>query len=209
MSEFTLLYSLAYIVIFIITLIFLIAFFPTNISFLSTVDGFHYDTAIDFGVLLGLLYGSVGFDPRGGSFKLWLFSLPIFNTHWVEEEQEPEEEPKGTQTKKRSSMRILFRPSKRLFESVTHNIEVKKFDVSVNAGLSDPYISGLIFGVVYPIVEMMRIYFPLMHFSLTPVFVEERFRSRLDGDITLRMILFIVPLLSFFLSKEYREYTRM
>lgn len=208
MSVFTLLHFLAYIILFIIAIIFLVTLFPLNVYFLSTIDGFYYDAAVDFGVLLGLLYGSVGFGPEDGSFKLQLFSLPVYSTRWVEEELEPDEEPKDTRPRRRRNIRKLYEPLKRLFDSFTRIINVKKLDVSVTAGLSDPYISGLIFGVAYPVVEMTRIYFPPLSFSLTPVFVEERFRSRFDGSISLRIILIVVPLLRFFLSKEYREYRR-
>ena len=90
-----------------------------------------------------------------------------------------------------------------------HIIKVKELDVSLITGLSDPYVSVLIFGVVYPFIEMMRIYFPLLSFSLTPVFVEERFSSRVCGSISFRIILFVFPLLRFLLSKEYREYRKL
>jgi len=39
--------------------------------------------------------------------------------------------------------------------------------------------------------------------------VKERFASRLDGSISLRIILMVVPLLRFMLSKEYWEYRRL
>jgi hypothetical protein len=209
MSVSTLLYFLVYIILFIIAIIFLVTLFPLNVSFLSTVDGFYYDAAVDFGVLLGLLFGSVGFDSKGGSFKLQLFSFPVYSTRWVKEEPEQKKEPKDTRPKRsRRNIRKLYEPSKRLFDSFTQIINVQKLDVSVTAGLSDPYISGLIFGVAYPVVEMTRIIFPPLSFSLTPVFVDERIGSRLDGIISLRIILIVVPLLCFFLSKEYREYRR-
>ena len=87
---------------------------------LSTVDGFYYDAAVDFGVLLGLLYCSVGFGPEGGSFKLQLFSLPVYSTRWVEEELEPDEEPKDTKPRRRRrNIRKLYEPSKILNEKYT------------------------------------------------------------------------------------------
>ncbi len=208
MSVFTLLLFLAYIILFIIAIIFLVTLFPLDVSFLSTIDGLYYDAAVGFGVLLGLLNGLVGFGPEGGSFKLQLFSLPVYSTRWVGKKQDPDEDQKELRPSRRRNIRKLYEPSKRLFDSFTRIINVKKLDVSVTAGLSDPYISGLIFGVAYPVVEMTRIYFPLLSFSLTPVFVEEMFRSRFEGSISLRIILIVVPLLRFFLSKEYREYRR-
>lgn len=209
MSVFTLLHFLVYIILFIIAIIFLITLFPLNVSFLSTVDGFYYDAAVDFGVLLGLLYGTIGFSSEGGSFKLQLFSFPVYSTRWGKEKPKQEKEPKKIKSRRsRRNIRKLYEPFKRLFNSFTRIINVKKLDVSVNAGLYDPYISGLIFGVAYPVVEMTRILFPPLSFSLIPVFVEEKLRTRLDGNISLRIILIVVPLLRFFLSQEYREYRR-
>jgi len=204
MSVFTLLRFLAYIILFLITIIFLVTLFPLNIYFLSNTEGLYYDVAVDFGVLLNLLYGSVGFGPEGGSFKLWLFSLPVYSTRLVDEEPEPDEEPKDTKPGRRRNTLILFEPLKRLIDSVTRIIKVKKLDVSVTAGLSDPYIAGLIFGIAYPVVEMTGIYFPPLSISLTPVFLDETFRTKIDGSTSMRIILFVVPLLRFVLSKEYR-----
>jgi len=206
MSVFTLLRFLAYFILFIIAIIFLVTLFPLNVYFLSNTDGLYYDATVDFGVLLNMLYGSVGFGPEGGSFKLWLFSLPVYSTRLVDEE--PDEKPKETKPKRRRNTLILFEPLKRLTDSVTRIIKVKKLDVSVTAGLSDPYISGMIFGIAYPVAEMTGIYFPPLSISLTPVFVEETFRTKIDGSTSMRIILFVVPLLRFVLSKEYREYRR-
>ena len=209
MSVFTLLHLLVYIILSIIAIIFLITIFPLNVSFLSTVDGFYYDAIVDFGILLGLLYGTIGISSEGGSFKLQLFSFPVYSTHWDKEKPKQEKEPKKIKSRRsRRNIRKLYEPIKRLFNSFTRIINVKKLDVSVNAGLSDPYISGLIFGAAYPIVEMTKILFPPLSISMTPVFVDEKLRTRLDGNISLRIILMIVPLLYFFLSKEYRQYRR-
>lgn len=214
MSVYALLLFLFYLLVILISIIFLVIVFPLNFSFLSNVDGFYYDAKGDFSVLLGLLSGSTDLHPEGGSFKLYAFSLPIYSTHWTgkekePEEKEPEEKPIDKPKKRKRDLRILIEPIKRLFDSSIRIIKVKKLDVSLITGLSDPYASGLIFGVVFPFIEMMRIYFPLLSFSLTPVFVEERFRSRVCGSISLRIILFVVPLLRFFLSKEYREYRKL
>ena len=209
MSVFALLHLLVYIILSIIAIIFLITIFPLNVSFLSTVDGFYYDAIVDFGILLGLLYGTIGFSSEGGSFKLQLFSFPVYSTHWDKEKPKQEKEPKKIKSRRsRRNIRKLYEPIKRLFNSFTRIINVKKLDVSVNAGLSDPYISGLIFGVAYPVVEMTKILFPPLSISMTPVFVDEKLRTRLDGSISLRIILIVVPLMRFFLSKEYREYRR-
>jgi len=209
MSVYTLLLFLFYLLVILISIIFLVIFFPLNFSFLSNVDGFYYDAKGDFSVLLGLLNGSTDLHPEGGSFKLYAFSLPIYSTHWTGKEKEPEEKPIDKPKKRKRDLRILIEPIKRLFDSSIRIIKVKKLDVSLITGLSDPYASGLIFGVVFPFIEMMRIYFPLLSFSLTPVFVEERFRSRVCGSISFRIILFVVPLLRFFLSKEYRKYRKL
>lgn len=206
---FSLLYFLGYIILIIIVIVLLVTSFPVNVSFLSTVDGFYYDAAVDFGVLLGLLYGSVGFSPGGGSFRLWLFSLPVYSTRWADEETEPDEKPERSRPRRRRrNIRILYEPLKRLFNSFTGVLKVKKLDVSVTAGSSDPYTTGMVFGVAYPVTEMARICFPPLDFSLTPVFVEERFASRLDGSVSLRIILMVVPLIRFLLSREYRAYRR-
>ena len=214
MSVLTLLLYLFYSLGILLTILFLITIFPLNISFLSNVDGFYYDAKFNLSILLGLLSGSTDLHPEGGSFKLSVFSFPIYSTYWTgkkkePDEKEPEEKSIDKPKKRKRDFRILIKPVKTLFESTIHVIKVKRLDVSLISGLSDPYVSGLIFGVVFPFIEMMKIYFPMLSFSLTPVFVEERFKSRVSGRISFQIILFVVPLLRFFLSKEYRKYRKL
>ena len=212
MSVYSLLQFLLYLLIIPLTIIFLITLFPLNVSFLSNVDGFYYDAKMDIGVLLGLLNGSTDIHPEGGSFKLFVFSFPIYSTKWTREKKDLDEKPfekTGDKPYKRKrDIWIIIKPIKRLFDSSMRIINVKKLDVSLIAGLSDPYVSGLIFGIVFPFIEMMRIHFPQFSFSVTPVFVEERFRSRIYGIISFSIILFVVPLLRFVLSDEFREYRK-
>ena len=116
--------------------------------------------------------------PEGGSFKLFVFSIPIFSTIWTGkakepevkkiEEKEPDEKPIDKPKKRKRDFRILIKPIKRLFDSLIRIIKVKRLDVNLITGLSDPYISGLIFGVVFPFIEMMKIYFPKTPGTITP-----------------------------------------
>jgi hypothetical protein len=215
MSVFTLLYYLTVIILFIIGLIFLVTILPLNISVLSNIDGTRFDGVVDFSVLLGLLAGSFGFGGKGSSFRLRLFSLPVYNREWMKEERKQEEVTKESHRKKakkakptRRSAWKLLNPVKSLLGSITRIIKVRKFDVDITAGLSDPYVSGLMFGFAYPLFELARVWFPPLSVSMTPVFVEDAFRAKFDGRISLRMILFVVPLLLFYFSREYREYRR-
>ncbi len=209
MSVLTLLLYLFYLLGILLTILFLITIFPLNISFLANADGFYYDAKFNLSILLGLLNGSTNLHPEGGSIKLFVFSIPIFSTIWTGKEKEPEEKPIDKPKKRKRDFRILIKPIKRLFGSSIRKINVKTLDVSLITGLSDPYISGMIFGVIFPFIEMMKIYFPMLSFSLTPVFVEERFKSRVSGRISFQIILFVVPLLRFFLSKGYRKYRKL
>jgi len=219
MSVLTLFLVLFYLIVTLISIIFLITIFPLNFSILSNVDGFYYDVKFNLGILLGLLSGSADLHPEGGSFKLFVFSIPIISTIWsgkekepevkMIEEKEPDEKPIEKPKKRKRDFRILIKPIKRLFDTSINQIKVKKLDISLTTGLSDPYISGLTFGVVFPFIEILKIYFPKLSFSLTPVFVEERFKSRVIGRISFQIILFVVPLLRFFLSKGYRKYRKL
>ena len=208
MRVYTLFLALFYLLIILLTIPLLITLFPLDVSFLSNVDGFYYDAKMDISVLLGLLNGVTDLGPEGGSFKLSVFSYPVYTSRWTGEEGEPDEEPADKPRKRRGDPRALVEPTKKLLDSSMRIIKVKELDVSLTAGLSDPYASGLIFGVAFPCIEMMKAYFPVLSFSLTPVFVEERFKSRVRGGISMRIILFAAPLLRFILSKGYREYRK-
>lgn len=208
MSVFTLLQFLAYFLLILITILLLVIIFPFNLSTLSKVDGFNYWAQINFSVILGIIFGTLNIDTLGGSFKLLLASFPIYTTNWVNEEQKPEEQEDEKEPKRRRRFWKLFDPIKRLLKSISNRIKVNQLDLKITAGLSDPYICGLIFGVIYPLTEIVRMYIPKGSISVTPIFMEERLNAKVTADISLRMILLIVPLLRFFLSKEFREYRR-
>ena len=214
MSVLTLLLYIFYLLAILITIIILITIFPLNISFLSNVNGFYYDAKFNVGILLGFLNGSAKLHPDGGSFRIFFFSIPIYSSNWIRgekksEEKESEKKTEDKPKKRKRDFRILIKPLRRLFDSVIQKINVKKLDISLKAGLSDPYLSGMTFGIIYPFIETMKVFFPVLSFSLTPIFVEERFKSRVDGSISLIIILFVIPLLRFFLSKEYRRYRKL
>ncbi len=182
--------------------------FPVNISILSYVDGLYYEAKINISVLLSLFKISTDIHPEGGKFKLFVFSLPIISTLWTRKEKKPERKPVDEPKKRKRDGRILFNPIKKLFNSSVRNVKVNKLDVNLEAGLSDPYVLGLILGVVFPLIEIIHMSFHQVSISLTPVFLEEKFNSKVYGSISFRIIMFIVPILYFFLSKEYRVYRK-
>ena len=197
MSLYTLLLFFFYLLVILLTGLILITLFPLNISLLSNVDGFYYDAKLDFSVLLGLLNGTTDLHLKGGSFKLFVFSFPIYSTYWFREEKElekkkPEKKPITKPKKRKRDLRILIKPIKRLFYSSIRIMKIKKLDVSLITGLSDPYVSGMTFGIIYPLIETLKVFFPGLSFSLTPVFVEERFKSMVDGSISLIIIMFFL-----------------
>ena len=181
--------------------------FPLTISVLSNVDGLVYDAVVNVRILLGVIQGTFSLDPYGGRFKLRLFWSQIYNKPLVENEEKPEKKIKKPQPK-RGSPRKLLAPIRRLLSDLTRVIRLRKLDIDLTAGISDPYVLGLMFGVAYPVVEMMKLLLPPLSFSLTPDFAGEKFESKLDSLISLRIILLIVPLVRFFISKGFREYRR-
>jgi len=129
----------------------------------------------------------------------------------IESEEEKPEKAKQLEKpskRKKRNLTILYKPTKKLFYSVVNIFKIKYLDIKIMAGLSDPYISGIFFGMIYPFVEMLSILFPVVLLTFTPLFVEDRFKSEIDGQISLRIILLIYPLLKFLFSKEFREYRR-
>lgn len=205
----TLLYFLLYIILFILVIILLVVILPLTISTLSSIDGFVYKAFMNISILLGVVQGSVSITSDGGVFKLRLFWFQVYNKPLAEEEEKPKKKKiKKPKRKRKGSPSKLIRPIRRLLSDLKRVFKVRRLNVDLVAGLSDPYTLGLMLGTAYPIVEMMNVFFPPLNLSLTPDFQEERFASKLDGKISLRVILLVIPLLRFFMSKEFREYRR-
>jgi hypothetical protein len=201
-----LIYILVYIILIIVALILLVVVLPLNITFLSTVDRLIYEGLARISVLLGIIQGSVIFNSKGGLFKLRLFWLTVYSWDLVEEEK-PVKKPEKARLRRLSPRRLLG-PARRLFASIIREIKLRKLDLDLTAGLSDPYMVGWMFGVAYPFVETARVFYPVVSISLNPVFTDEVFRSRLEGRVSLRIIMLVIPLLRFYFSKEFREYRR-
>jgi hypothetical protein len=208
MSVFTLLQFLAYFLLILIAIILLVIIFPIHLSTLSRADGLNYWAEIDLSAILGVIHSTINFDSLGGSFKLLVASFPIYTTNWVNEEQKPGKPEDEKKQRSRRRFWKLFDPIMKLLKSILSQINVHQLDLNITAGLSDPYFCGLVFGIIYPITEIVRMYLPKGSISITPVFIEERFYGKLVAGISFRMILLIVPFLRFFLSKEFREFRR-
>ena len=208
MSALSILLAIAYLITFLIATVILATILPLNISIQTATDGLDYKAAAKIEILLNLLSGTVSVDPEGGSLRLKLTSLQLYSTQWTRKKQEPEEETKETEPEKKRDRRTLFAPSRRLYSSLTRRIRVTRLDVDLTAGLSDPYTSGILFGATYPAIEAAQLLLPPLSVSLTPVFIVETLQTRVDGRITLVIILLVVPILRFLLSKEYREYKK-
>jgi hypothetical protein len=208
LSVLTLLYSLLYIILLLLSIILLATIIPLSISFLSNVDGFNYDTIVNFGILSGAVQGSASFNPEGGAFKLRLFWLPVYGKPLAKQGEKTEEQKTEKPRHKRRSPRKIIGPIQRLLNNITRIIKVRKLDIDLTTGLSDPYILGLTLGATYPIIEMMKVFLPPLNFSLTPNFTDEKFMSQLDARISLRAIFLVIPLIRFLISREYREYRR-
>jgi len=219
MSVFSFFLFLAYLLLFFISFVFLVVFFPINFSFQSAVDGLFYDIKVNIGILLGMFNISVRFNHEERFFNFKLFSFSVYKTRldgektesMIESEEEKPEKAKKLEKpskRKKRNLTILYKPTKKLFYSVVNIFKIKYLDIKIMAGLSDPYISGIFFGMIYPFVEMFSILFPVVLLTFTPLFVEDRFKSEIDGQISLRIILLIYPLLKFLFSKEFREYRR-
>lgn len=219
MSVFSFFLFLAYLVLFLISFVFLVVFLPINFSFQSAVDGLFYDIKVDIGFLLGMFNISVRFNHEDRFLIFKLFSFSVYKTRldgektesMIESEEEKLEKAKKLEKpskRKKRNLTILYKPTKKLFYSIVNIFKIKYLDIKIMAGLSDPYISGIFFGMIYPFVEMLSIIFPVVSLTFTPLFVEDRFKSEIDGQISLRIILLIYPLLKFLFSKEFREYRR-
>jgi len=64
MNVFSFLLLLAYLLLFFISFVFLVVFFPINVFFQSTVDGFFYDFKVNVGILLGMFNKEGFFNTR-------------------------------------------------------------------------------------------------------------------------------------------------
>lgn len=207
------LWILLYFLLFIFSFILLVLVFPLTLSVTSKVDGLDYEGKFSFDVIMGLIGGTIFFSPEENIFKLRLASIPVYSTDLKEAEKEPEKKPEekpeelSRSRDYRTSINLLG-PLKRLIKSVVGRIKLRRFDLNVKSGLSDPYTSGMIFGVIFPVIEIIKLCFPVASISIIPVFIEERFSALLDSAINMRLILFVVPVLRFFFSKEFRAYRR-
>lgn len=204
MSVLTLLLYLAFFILVLLTIILLTAILPIKIRSETDVDGFYFNEIIEFNILLGFLGGKIYLDAKEGSFQLKIASIPVFTTRWINKEKDKEEkEP----VKKRRNFRILIKSVKKLASSVLRRVKLQ-LDLDLVAGLSDPYVCGLLFGFIYPLIQFIEIYCQKCTITLTPVFIEEKLKGRLIALVRFRPILLVYPLLRFFLSREFREHRR-
>lgn len=194
-------------------LILLILVFPLKLSVISEVTGFNYKGELSFGLILGLISGTMFFSLEENALRLRLSSVPVYRASLGNKGKESgkalEEKPI-----KKPGVRIigssfnLLKPLSCLVKSMFKMIKLGKFELNLTAGLSDPYTSGMIFGTIFPMLEVIKLRFPAASIRVTPIFIEDTFNALLDTRINIRPILFTVPLLRFFFNKEFSAYRK-
>ena len=191
----------------IITIIILSIILPLTLSLQSTVDGTEYSGAIKLRILLNLINGNIKFDADRSKFSLRLASLQVYESKQKTSLKKTEEKTETAKEKRRNPLKMA-EPLTILLKSILEKIKIKKIDIYLNAGIDDPYSNGVIFGLIYPIIEIIRLRFQKTSIIIQPEFIDEKFYADLDGKISLRIILMIIPLLRFYFSKEFREYKK-
>lgn len=148
-------------------------------------------------------------DPEGSSFELLFARAPI-----MKRKQKKEWERKAKPRQGRAPLesiglfKKLYDPFIGLLRAFLRHTLIRKLDCRIDVGLPDPVHTGMIYGTVYPIWEMIRPFISNASFIMTPVFTEELFNASLRGNISLRIAYIIVPLLRLFSKKEVRMLRR-
>lgn len=179
---------------------------PVELSFLAATEGLQMEMEFNFNVILGLLSGSVISEPEVSSFELRLLRIPVIRRRQREEDREKEEEPRERRPIRESLglIRKLYDPSMGLLRAVLRNTKVRELDLSVEAGLPDPALTGVMSGAVHPMWMVIQPLTPYATFAFTPVFTGEVFKTSLKGGLSLRIAAIVLPLLRLFTKKEFR-----
>jgi hypothetical protein len=165
---------------------------------------------------MGLLKASITFEPGGNLFRLFLFSIPIYTTT-IDEEPEKEEEEKEEKTDYRSildrirsftSSRGLLQPFVRAMKAILRHIHLRELDARIKVGLPDPFQTGMLCALFYPLRQVYYSLIPVGSIELTPVFSEEVYNASIRGRITLSIIMILIPILRLFLKKDFRTLVR-
>lgn len=194
----------------IIALIVLVLIVPSELSFLLATEGLSLETELNFSILSGFLGGSMTSDPEGSSFELLLFARAPIMKRKQKKEWERKAKPRQGRAPLESIglFKKLYDPFIGLLRAFLRHTLIRKLDCRIDVGLPDPVHTGMIYGTVYPIWEMIRPFISNASFIMTPVFTEELFNASLRGNISLRIAYIIVPLLRLFSKKEVRMLRR-
>lgn len=196
-----------YFFVLIITIIIFTIIIPLNLSFQSTIDGTEYSGSMKLGILLNLITGKIKYENNSSKFSLRLASIQIYESKSEKSSKGIEEKPK-IQSKRRGNPINIIKPITVLLKSIIEKIQIKKMDIFLNAGFDDPYSNGLIFGLIYPFIEIIKLKFQNISILVQPEFIEEKFYAELDSNASFRIISISIPFLKFYFSNGFREYRK-
>jgi hypothetical protein len=184
---------------------------PTKVYFYLALKELKMNAKLDISILLGFLKFSIRMTNGQGFFQLFLARFSIYKTEMgddgeKEEEEKIEEEPaveRSLQEKLRL-FRGLVRPMIRIFMAILRHTHLKELDCRMDIGLSDPFYTGMVLGVIYPMWESIHPLIPETNLLVSPRFTEEKFDVSLRGRFTLIILLILIPILRLLISKEFR-----
>lgn len=206
----------AIIILILFSILILILVLPFQLFFNVSAEGTLFEALIAFSILIGLLKVSISFGQKGNLFRLFLFSIPIY-TSTLDEEAEKEEEEKEGKTEDRSlidrirsfsSSRGLLQPFVRVLKAFLRHIHLRELDAMIKVGLPDPFQTGMLCALFYPLRQVYYSLIPVGSIELTPVFSEEVYNASIRGRITVSIIMILIPILRLFLKKDFRTLVR-
>ena len=218
MSPVYLLQIFAIIILILFSILILTLVIPFQFSFNVLSEGTIYEAWIAFSILMGLMKASISFGPGRNLFRLFLFSIPIYNST-IDEEAEKDEEAEEKEEKHDdrslferirsfTSSRGLLQPFVRVLKATLRHTHLKELEAIFKVGLPDPFQTGMLCALFYPLRQIYYSLTPVGSIEFTPVFTKEVYNISIRGRITLSIIMILIPVMRLFLKKDFRTLVR-
>lgn len=185
---------------------------PTRVVLETLSDEGVQTQVITFRCLGGSLQGSLKFSRGSGRFTFKVVGVSVWRGGWGEGEVYPagREKPRKPLAFLRDIglFQAFLKAVRRLFQDILEAVSFERFFCRLRIGLGDPASTGVVFGMSYPMIELVRSSFSKdeVDLELEPDWMGFGFEVSARGTLSFRLASLVIPLIRFFRDGSVRRF---
>ena len=160
-----------------------------------------------FTTLWGGFAARIFSEDKSGKFSILLAGRRILTRPFKSKEKEKHKKPRSFPNIQKivSQLPHISGPISNFPSVLTRSVKLKRMRLRFRFGLGDPAQTGILYGLLQPVIASITSIADRREVEVEPVFNEETLEGSLELDLRIWLFKIVVPALKLILSKPIRQ----